>query len=110
MPNPATTRLIKAANMQFWTWEYRHDLALADGLPLPLDPHPFLVLFIGISGSTVEFPSLQAILIGLAAQEQVAQYLASDGMMFPDPNTFLPSSIPQGLFEVPAALPEDLGY
>jgi hypothetical protein len=44
--------------MQFWTWEYRHDLALADGLPLPLDPHPFLALFIGISGSTVEFPSL----------------------------------------------------
>ena len=53
---------------------------------------------------------MQAILIGLAAHEQVARYLASDGMVFPDPNTFLPSSIPQGLFEVPAALPEDLGY
>jgi pimeloyl-ACP methyl ester carboxylesterase len=110
MPNPATTRLIRAANMQFWTWEYRHDLALADGLPLPQDPHPFLVLFIGISGSTVEFPSLQAILIGLAAQQQVAEYLASDGMVIPDPNTFLSSSLPQGLFEVPTALPEDLGY
>ena len=96
--------------MQFWTWEYRHDLALADGLPLPQDPHPFLVLFIGISGSTVQFPSLQAILIGLAAQQQVAQYLASDGMMIPDPNTFLPPSLPQGLFEAPPALPEDLGY
>jgi len=110
MPNPATTRLITAANMKHQTWEYRHDLALADGLPLPQDPHPFLVLFIGISGSTVEFPSLQGILIGLAAQQQAAGYLASDGMTMPDPNTFLPSSIPQGLFEMPAALPEDLGY
>ena len=109
MPNPATTRLINAANMRDRTWEYRHDLALADGLPLPQDPHPFLVLFIGISGTTVEFPSLQGILIGLAAQQQAAQYLASDGTVIPNPNTFLPSSLPQGLFEVPAALPEDLG-
>ena len=48
MPNMATTRLIKAANHPL-TWEYRHDLALADGLPLPQVPHPFLALFIGIS-------------------------------------------------------------
>jgi hypothetical protein len=31
-------------------------------------------------------------------------------MVIPDPNTFLSSSLPQGLFEVPTALPEDLGY
>jgi pimeloyl-ACP methyl ester carboxylesterase len=110
MPNPATTRLINAANMKHQTWEYRHDIALADGLPLPQDPHPFLVLFIGISGNTVEFPSLQGILIGLAAQQQAAGFLASDGATMPDPNAFLPSSLPQGLFEMPAALPEDLGY
>jgi pimeloyl-ACP methyl ester carboxylesterase len=109
MPNMATTRLIKAANHPT-TWEYRHDIALADGLPLPQDPHPFLALFIGISGSTVSFPSLQAIYIGLAAQQQVAGFFASDGVSAPDPNTFLPSSMPQGLFEVPAHLPEDNGY
>ena len=68
MPNMATTRLIKAANHPT-TWEYRHDIALADGLPLPQDPHPFLALFIGISGTTVQFPSLDGILIGLAAQQ-----------------------------------------
>ena len=109
MPNMATTRLIKAANHPL-TWEYRHDIALADGLPLPQDPHPFLALFIGISGSTVEFPSLDGILIGLAAQQQVAGFFASDGQTAPDPNTFLPSAIPQGLFQVPASLPEDNGY
>jgi pimeloyl-ACP methyl ester carboxylesterase len=109
MPNMATTRLIKAANHPL-TWEYRHDIALADGLPLPQDPHPFLALFIGISGSTVEFPSLDGILIGLAAQQQVAGFFTADGRSAPDPNTFLPSAIPQGLFEIPAHLPEDNGY
>ena len=109
MPNMATTRLIKAAN-QPPAWEYRHDIALADGLPLPQDPHAFLALFIDISGTTVEFPSLDAILIGLAAQQQVAGFFASGGLLAPDPNTFLPASIPQGLFEIPAHLPEDNGY
>src|ERR1017187_2712219 len=109
MPNMATTRLIKAANHPT-TWEYRHDIALADGLQVPQDPHPFLALFIGISGSTVEFPSLDGIQIGLAAQQQVAGFFASDGQTAPDPNTFLPAGFPQGLFEVPAHLPEDNGY
>jgi hypothetical protein len=109
MPNMATTRLIKAAN-QPPAWEYRHDIALADGLPLPQDPHAFLALFIDISGTTVEFPSLDAILIGLAAQQQVAGFFASGGLIAPDPNIFLPSGIPQGLFQIPAHLPEDNGY
>jgi len=85
-------------------------LALADGLQLPQDPHPFLVMFFGISGSTVKFPSVAGIFIGLAAQMQVAGFFASDGVTAPDPNTFLPASIPQGLFQIPAHLPEDNGY
>ncbi len=109
MPNMATTRLIKAANHPA-TWEYRHDLALADGLTLPQDPHPFLALFIGISGGTVNFPSLAGIYIGLAAQQQVAGFFSTDGQTAPDPNTFLPSLIPQGLFQIPGSLPEDNGY
>ena len=109
MPNMATTRLIKAANHPT-TWEYRHDIALADGLPLPQDPHAFLALFIGFSGTTVEFPSLDGILICLAAQQQVAGFFASGGLTAPDPNTFLPASLPQGLFEIPPHLPEDNGY
>jgi len=109
MPNMATTRLIKAANHPT-TWEYRHDIALADGLEVPQDPHPFLALFIGISGTTVEIPGLDAIEIGLAAQNQVAGFFASDGQTAPDANTFLPTGFPQGLFEIPAHLPEDNGY
>jgi hypothetical protein len=109
MPNPATTRLITAANLRTWTWEYRHDLAEAAGLQVPHDPHPFLALFIGISGSSVQFPSLDGIIIGLAAQKQAAGYLAADGLTIPDPNTFLPGSYPQGLFQA-ATLPYDLGY
>jgi hypothetical protein len=109
MPNMATTRLIKAANHPT-TWEYRHDIALADGLDVPQDPHPFLALFIGISGDTVTIPGLDAIEIGLAAQQQMAGFLSSDGQTAPDANTFLPSFLPQGLFEVPAHLPEDNGY
>ncbi len=110
MPNPASTRLIQAANMRSSTWEYRHDLALAAGLPLPQDPHPFLALFIGISGNAVQFPGIEGILIGLAAQKQVAGYFTADGLTVPDPNTFLTPAFPKGLFEVPAHLPEDMGY
>jgi pimeloyl-ACP methyl ester carboxylesterase len=109
MPNMATTRLIKAANHPT-TWEYRHDIALAAGLPLPQDPHTFLALFLGFSGTTVEFPSLDAIVIGLAAQRQVAGFFASGGRTAPDPNTFLPTGLPTGLFEIPPSLPEDNGY
>jgi hypothetical protein len=111
MPNPATTRLITAANMRQETTLYRHDVALADGLDLPQDPHPFLALFIGISNGTVQIPSLQAIAIGLAAQQQVAAYFNAQGQTIPDANTFLPAGLPQGLFEnAPASLPVDLGY
>lgn len=110
MPNPASTRLIEAANMRSSTWEYRHDLALAAGLPLPQDPHPFLALFIGISGNAVQFPGIEGILIGLAAQKQVAGYFTADGLTVPDPNAFLTPDFPKGLFEVPAHLPEDMGY
>ncbi|HTQ58320.1 MAG TPA: Ig-like domain-containing protein [Bryobacteraceae bacterium] len=109
MPNIATTRLIKAANHPL-TWEYRHDLALADGLDLPQDPHPFLVMFIGINGSTVEIPGLDAIAIGLAAQHQVASFFTSDGKSAIDPNTLLPWQFSQPLYEIPAHLPEDNGY
>jgi Bacterial Ig-like domain len=109
MPNIATTRLIKAASHPL-TWEYRHDLALADGLPLANDPHTFLVLFFGINGDMVEFPNIPEVAIGLAAQEQAAGFYDSDGYSAPDPNAFLPSFIPQGLFEIPASLPEDNTY
>ena len=96
MPNMATTRLIKAANHPL-TWEYRHDIALADGLPVPQDPHPFLALFISFRRAACSFRAVDAILIGLAAQQQVAGFFASDGLLAPDPNTFLPRVYSDGI-------------
>jgi pimeloyl-ACP methyl ester carboxylesterase len=109
MPNMASTRLIKAANHPL-TWEYRHDLALADGLQLPQDPHPFLVMFIGINGSTIQIPGLAAIAIGLAAQHQVISFYSSNGESAINPNSLLPWSFSQPLFEIPPSLPEDNDY
>jgi hypothetical protein len=107
MPNPATSDLIRAAGMAGSTWLYRHDLAQAayPGL-LPQNPHPYLALFLGSDGGMVSLPSAQALLIGLATQSQAAEFLASDGAMIPDMNQILPG----GFFEIPAALPNDLGY
>ena len=73
----------------------------------PQDPHPFLALFVGLDGGTPSLPPLVGLAIGLAAQNQIAGFLASDGKSIPDAN--------QGLFgfrffEALAALPEDLGY
>ncbi len=108
MPNPASSNLILTAGMANSTWMYRHDLASA-AVPgqLPQDPHPFLALFLGLDGGTLSLPSLVGLAIGLAAQNQVAGFFASDGKSIPDPNQML---FGFRFFEVPAALPEDLGY
>ena len=108
MPNPASSNLILTAGMANSTWMYRHDLATAAFAgQLPQDPHPFLALFLGLDGGTLSLPSLVGLAIGLAAQNQVAGFFASDGKSIPDPNQTL---FGFHFFEMPAALPEDLGY
>src|SRR5215469_82386 len=67
MPNPATTNLIKAAAGQSSTWEYRHDRARAKAPDLPLNPHPFLALFVSLDGSTFQLPGLDGLSITLDA-------------------------------------------
>src|SRR5262249_38559483 len=86
MPNPATTNLIRAAGLQSSTWIYRHDLALAQAPDLPIDPHPFLVLFVSLNGSTVQLPGIDGLSISLDAQQQIATFVAADGTTIPDPN------------------------
>jgi hypothetical protein len=106
MPNPASSDLIRAAGTGT-TWMYRHDLAQA-AFPgvLPANPHTYLTLFLGAAGGTVSLPSLPALFIGLAAQSQVAGFLSSDGQSVPDMSQILPGPY----FEIPATLPNDLGY
>ncbi len=99
-PNPSSTVVIRAGGLAGTTTFYRHDLAFAQnpGWPTQLkDPHAFLnATLVGPGG-----PAATA--IALAAQQQIADFLASDGETITDPDG------PEGaLFEVPidGPLPE----
>ncbi len=107
VPNPASSDLIRAAGMAGSTWMYRHDLAEAafPGM-LPLNPHPYLALFLGSNGGSISLPTLPALLIGLAAQTQAAGFLTSDGATIPD----MAQIFPRPYFEIPAVLPNDPGF
>ena len=107
IPNPTSTALIRAAGAGSSTWMYRHDLAqVAFSGQLPQNPHLYLALFLGQSGGTVALPSLPALLIGLATQNQMAGFLTSDGKVIPDMKDIFPGPF----FEIPSTLPNDLGY
>ncbi len=95
MPNPATTRLLRAGDLADRATFYRHDLAFAEIPNLPRDPHLFFVPLL--------VPAFTEIALG--AQRQMAVFFASDGtaIIHPEPRRF---------FEVPiqGPLPEDLNY
>jgi hypothetical protein len=110
MPNPATSNLIQAAAGQPKVWEYRHDLARAKAPDLPLDPHPFLALFVSLSGGAIQFPGLDGISITLDAQQQMASFFAADGLANPNPNLLSTIFFGFPVFEVPTTLPTDFGY
>lgn len=110
VPNTASSNLIRAANMRESTWMYRHDTARALVPGLPANPHAFLVLFLGTEGDTITLPGLQGIAISLAAQQQMAGFLKSDGAAAPNPNAIVRLLFGRDLFEVPDMLPEDLGF
>jgi hypothetical protein len=110
VPNPANSMLIRAAGLQSNTWIYRHDLARQQAPDLPADPHPFLLLFISLSGSTIQLPGLSGLAISLDAQQQIATFLGSGGANIPDPNGLSSLLLGTRLFEIPAALPFDLGF
>jgi hypothetical protein len=110
MPNPATTNLIVAAGLQNSVWEYRHDLARPKSPDLPLDPHPFLMLFVSLDGGAVQLPGLAGLSISLDAQNQVAGFFKADGTTIPDPNGLSKLLFGINLFEAPKTLPLDLGF
>src|SRR5262249_41272136 len=111
VPNPANSALIRAADLRANSWIYRHDRALKVAPDLPANPHPYLVLFVSLEGDIVKLPGLVGLRISTFAQQQVAGFFASDGATIPDPNNALIQLlIGAPLFEVPAKLPEDLGF
>ncbi len=110
VPNPANSALVTAAGLESSTWLYRHDLARALVPDLPANPHPYLVLFISLNGSTIALPGLSGLAVSLDAQQQIAGFLAADGAAIPDPNGLSAILFGTRVFEIPAALPLDLGF
>jgi len=96
VPNPTSSALIRAGDLEDRATYYRNDLAFAANAAIPKNPHTFLT---GIA-SPVTAP------VALAAQLQIATFFASHGVLTIDPDGAGP------LFEVPIAspLPETLNF
>ena len=110
VPNPSNSALVAAAGLQSSTWLYRHDLARPLAPDLPVNPHPYLVLFVSLDGGTITLPGLSGLAVSLDAQQQIAGFVTADGATIPDPNGLSALLFGIKVFEVPAALPEDLGF
>jgi hypothetical protein len=99
VPNPTTSAIIRAGDLASRTTLFRNDLAFAANPAFPKNPHTFLT----------NVPGLQPLAVGamaLAAQDQIAQFFASNGTVVADPDGAGP------LFETPmvGAPPEDLAF
>ena len=110
VPNPSNSTLVSAAGLQSSTWLYRHDLARALAPDLPVNPHPYLVLFVSLDGGTITLPGIAGLAVSLDAQQQIAGFVAADGAVIPDPNGFSALLFGTKVFEIPATLPADLGF
>ena len=93
VPNPTTTRIIRAGNLASRTTLFRNDLAHAT-FNTSKNPHTFLTN-LGPPGT----------LFAIEAQTQIATFFATDGAVTIDPDGAAP------YFETPTSmLPEDLAY
>jgi hypothetical protein len=94
VPNPTTTALIRAGDIECRTTYFRNDLAYALNVGFGANPHTFLTN-IGGTAPVAE--------VAVRAQEQIADFIASEGTVTIDPGP---------LFEVPITppLPEDLNF
>lgn len=98
VPNPTTTAILRAGNLADRATLFRNDLAYKANQTFPKNPHTFLFNL---------DPSRPAVvLVALAAQTQIAAFLATNGATVIDPDG------PAPLFETPVVLPlpEDLGF
>jgi hypothetical protein len=95
VPNPTTSAILRAGGLASRTTLYRHDLAFAVNPAVGTNPHAFLT---GLANpATAGY--------ALAAQQQIATFLASDGAVTIDPDGAGP------FFETPTSMvPEDLAF
>lgn len=101
VPNPQTSALIRAAGASSNVQLYRHDLARAVSPDLPSNPHAYLV----------DIRSPAAIAVAFAVQAQITGFFASGGTSIPGANSVQVRILfGRNLFEIPEALPEDLGF
>ncbi|MDQ3161366.1 MAG: hypothetical protein M3Q92_00825, partial [Actinomycetota bacterium] len=98
VPNPTTSAIIRAGDLQGQTTLFRNDLAYAANPAFPKNPHTFLTRIAGVAPPVIQ--------VALAAQEQIALFFASGGTIVIDPDG------PGPLFETPMVgpPPEDLAY
>lgn len=96
VPNPTATALLRAGDLAAQATYFRNDLAFAADPAVPKNPHNFI--------SNIAAPGTVG--YALAAQRQVATFLASDGVTVIDPDG------PQPFFETPVVppLPETLNF
>jgi Bacterial Ig-like domain len=104
VPNPTTSAIIRAGDLQSRTTLYRHDLMVATNPPAfanAKNPHAFLT---SLTGPMAPF--------ACAGQMQLATFLASDGELTVDPDAAFPfCGAPASSFETPTSMvPEDLAY
>ncbi len=99
VPNPTTSAIIRAGGLQDRTTLFRNDLAFAADLDVPEEP-----AYVPDQAPGPRTSLCHA--VAFAAQEQIAQFFASNGTAVVDPDGAGP------LFETPmvGAPPEDLAY
>jgi len=94
VPNPTTSAILRAGDLASRATVYRNDLAFAVNPLVGKNPHAFLT---NLAGAGAPY--------ALAAQQQIATFLASDGAATIDPDG------PGPFFETPTSMvPEDLAY
>ena len=105
LTNPVASAMIRSGALEDRTTYYRNDLAFAWDPAIRKNPHSFLV-------RTDQPPTDPNFAIAVAAQEQAAIFIATDGAETIDPDGPCLASGEGCLFEVPIALPlpEDLGF
>jgi fermentation-respiration switch protein FrsA (DUF1100 family) len=102
VPNPTTSAIIRAGNLQSRTTLFRNDLVIASGVPVSHNPHTFLTNLFTPTGFDPGRP------YALQAQVQIATFFATDGAVTIDPDG---SGTAGRFFETPTSMvPEDKGW